>query len=239
MATLVCSLGLAQGTWADPITACDDPNTGCFDGAVIPTESFPDDQHWGMSAEQAASLGVPIVQLNIWSAESLIDVTGNFLEITPIDEVEVPFTHTSEWGIESLDSGAIGMIEDAYLLFLTATNKTGLVYETSYDETEVGVTMTGSTSDWVVVEGDANGTQVYFLGISLGDLFEQAGATTLIDVAYYLDNPETFPLSEGLEIVVLPRLEIAIAGTLVPEPGTGLLLGLGLVLIGATRRRLQ
>jgi len=238
---LVCSFGLVQGAWADPITACGDPNTGCFDGAVIPFPGFPDDQHWGMSAEQAASLGRPIVQLEIWQASGLISVSGDFLETTPIQAIPQPFTWTSTWTIESLDSAAIGMIANPYLLFRTATNHDEVLGQmTSYDELGVGVTITGSQSDWVVVEGNADGTAVYYLGISLGDLFELAGATTLIDVAYYLDDPNIFTVP-GTEdrIVPLPRLEIAIAGTLVPEPGTGLLVGLGLVLLGGARRRLH
>jgi hypothetical protein len=45
---------------------------------------------------------------------------------------------------------------------------------------------------------------------------------------------------QGLDtLVALPQLELLVAFNMVPEPGTGVLLGMGLIALGGARRRLH
>jgi hypothetical protein len=162
--------------------------------------------------------------------------------VIPTEQAVDPFAITSTWTIESLLS--IPVIGDPYLLFATAMNRSifvnGQLEMTSYNAAEVGLTV-DANDGWAIVRGDAGGTTVYYVGISLGNLLASVNATTMVDVNYFLldafpDN--AFP--QGLDtLVALPQLELLVAFNMVPEPGTGLLLGMGLIALGGARRRLH
>lgn len=225
---LLTTTVVATSAWADPVTVF-------FDG--------PSNE--GMSEASALASGLTILDLDTFAALGVIAVTdqdGADGVVIPPEEAIDPFAITSTWTIESLLS--ISVIGDPYLLFATAMNRSifvnGQLEMTSYNAAEVGLTV-DANDGWAIVQGDAGGTTVYYVGISLGNLLASVNASTLVNVNYYLldafpDN--AFP--QGLDtLVALPQLDLLVAFNLVPEPGTGLLLGLGLIALGGARRRLN
>lgn len=199
----------------------------------------------GMSEELAMTSGLAILDLDIQSAVDRIAVTQSLQSVVfspiPSDtEVLDPFTVTSTWTIESLVS--IPVLGDAYLLFATVDNydffyNNVMLGTTSYNPSEVGFTV--PSTGWAIVQGEFGGQTVYYLGVSLGQLFETVHSTTTFDVNYYLDNmfpDNAFPNGPNELVGALPRSELMLAFNVVPEPGTGLLLGLGLVGLAVVRR---
>lgn len=205
----------------------------------------------GMSEEDALASGLQILTGDTFAAEGVIDVTGQSLDgvdITGQPQVN-PYAETSTWTIENLLGTSV--LGTTYLLFATASDHDS--FPTSYDPAEVGLTV-DADDGWAIVQGESGGQTVYYVGISLGNLLETVGSSTTIDVNYYLleafpmnvfpdpDDPDFPNCIEDPnlvcdEILALPKLHLLVAFNVVPEPGTGLLLAMGLVGLGVTRRR--
>jgi hypothetical protein len=233
---------LVLGTFVWASTAWADPVTLFFDGV----------NNEGTSETSALSSGLDILDLDTFAALGVIDVTsqvGADGVVIPPEQAIDPFAITSAWTIESLLS--VPVIGDPYLLFATAENRDftfdngtpdpgdDVTFTTSYNPAEVGLTVDASDG-WAIVQGESGGQTVYYVGISLGNLLEAVGSSTVFDVNYFLldafpDN--AFPHPNGLDqVVALPQLDLLVAFNVVPEPGTGLLVGLGLLGLAGSRR---
>lgn len=114
---------------------------------------------------------------------------------------------------------------EAFILFVTAEDFSVGGAMVSYADDAVGLTL-DPDAGWVVV--NAGGYLYPALGV--GPL----GSGIITDpfaVNYYVDGP----LTQIGQTYYLPKLRIGLAT--VPEPGTFALVGLGLALMAATRRR--
>lgn len=178
-----------------------------------------------------------------------------------------PITVTSQWIIEADPGFITALAgRDVYLMFAQALNapvvgRTGTLGTTNYDtdfsddllgtdtmpDDNAGIVIDPDTG-WIVVQATDNPggvpTVFSYVGVLLD--FTQTGVDcggqsllplqACVGVSYFIENPNDNLFPEGQDAILgLPELQILMA--VVPEPGTGSLLALGLVGLAAARRR--
>jgi len=170
------------------------------------------------------------------------DLTMNLGTADP----ETPFSATSDWSITN--NGDIG--GHAYLVVVsfdpTPVEVNGMPTEVDYVFSEAGLGIDGSTDPnnaqdlpWGFFEVDRTSvdpqaTPLYLMMVDLGLI--AVGGSVDFDMPYYLENPTAFLDGSGNN-VVLPTLQLMSVFTPIPEPGTGLLLALGLAGLGFAGKR--
>lgn len=205
-----------------------------FDG---PTDSAG--QHFGLSAGSASAAqaaGVGIVTPPMFNPTGVLSIVDQDVSSRAIDPntLHTPFEITSRWTAES-DRSLTDRI--VYLVFTTVDPRTLTVGSTtidvSYDEEKVGLRL-DPASGWVLLRTSAPslGT-LYYPAISLGPL--AFGQQKNVDVNYYLNQLITYR-SGNDTFLPLPKLHIQVAIAPIPEPGTALLLALGLCGLAAPAR---
>lgn len=219
------------------IPASSAPMTVFFDGP------FLNGVHEGLDAPPP---GVPVLDLDTFTVDGSLDVVSQSADGTNIGTGTPPNQITSQWVVENLFGTFPGQV---YLLFATLVNDPDAPIPTTYntnftDEADemhdrAGLVIDPATG-WVVVE---TATPFYYVGVPLD--FDDAGAScggvvlvanqACVDVTYFLEDPsaQVFPGTPN-DLLVLPELQILMA--VVPEPGSGLLVALGLVGLAAKRR---
>jgi|GEM_PF-7099107 len=148
------------------------------------------------------------------------DVTVNVnLAISDFDSVDtVGFSLSYDTSVLSFLSGSLGALNASWVTFSSAASPSGLVNVSTTDNNLLGVF--GADS------GSIAALTFRLIGVGASDL----GLSAVL-----LDNFQTFPV--GFQPNTISNASIFVqANNQVPVPGTVLLVGVGLMLLGWTRR---
>jgi hypothetical protein len=190
------------------------------------------------SAAAAQAAGVPIVTTSIFAIDGVLEVVDQDVESINIDpsDLETPFEVDSTWTIENV----FGQDLDGtvYLLFVAADPReiviNGQTEVVDHIDSEVGLQIDGAGGWSLVQTSDAQLGTLHYAAFSLGSM--DAGQQKQVDLRYVLNDLINFP--QGAQTVVpLPKLRIALGFTPIPEPGTALLVALGLTALAARARQ--
>ncbi len=229
----VVLLALVLGAVASPTGA----TTLFFDGPV----------DGGVNLGTTPPVPVPVIQPDLFLTTGTLDVISRSADgtVLPADP-GTNFEIESSWVVKNV-SGA-DIIGETYLFFPSAANRSVTTSQGTFDTTYPVYDPTGSdppalglTVDaargWVVAQtSDVGLGDLFYAGILLKSGTFAADEEVTIDVTYFLTDPQLFP-DIGSDLVLgLPELRLLL-GFIVPEPGTGLLVGLGLLVLGGRRRR--
>lgn len=197
-----------------------------FDG---PTDASG--QHFGVSASSASaaqSAGIGIVSVPMYNPGvlSIVDQDVQSLELSQ-DDLHTPFDVSSRWTVEGERDMTAFIV---YLVFTTADPTSiqigSQTLPVSYDEEKVGLRL-DSSSGWVLLQtSSASLGTLYYPAIRLATfgLDDRQDIT----VRYHLEQLLTFE-SGNKTFLPLPKLHLMVGITPIPEPGTALLLCVGLL----------
>jgi hypothetical protein len=135
-------------------------------------------------------------------------------------------TATSMWTVENVSGSDLP--EETYFLFVTADLFTIDGVDVEYEDENVGLDI-DPADDWVFV---CTGTGYYYPAIKIGPLGAGEDADPFA-VNYVVDEA----IEQVGNKLVLPQLVAGMGYTMIPEPATGILLGVGLALLAVFRRR--
>jgi hypothetical protein len=140
-----------------------------------------------------------------------------------------PNTATSVWQMQNVSEFDLGT---TYLLFVTSDPHDSSGTPIEYADSNVGLTI-DADAGWAFIRVEYEDSYLYYPAIQLGAL--DAGALSdFFDVYYYV----TEPVVESGTTYEFPALRLGMATSPVPEPGTAVLLGIGLGGLAAVRRRI-
>jgi hypothetical protein len=206
--------------------------------AAAPVNVFFDDPSgYGVLAASAEGLGIPFVYPEvIGSASGILDVSqelqGSNASILSLLMGDTDNTATSLWTVENESDSDLDLPEETYFLFVTATAFSIADEVVVYDSENVGLSI-DPEDGWVFVRTSTEpGEGYYYPAIKLGPL--AVGEEALPFAVNYVVNE---PIQQVGNEVVLPQLVAGIGYTMVPEPATGILLGVGLALLAVFHRR--
>ena len=249
LAAGILGAGPAAGT---PMTTCT-IDAGCV--------FFSGPDGLGLNSGDATlvstELGIPIL-----TAGELFETSGTLAEtifFDPVTDLD-PFppstsdpildtTATTEWAIRNVTGSpgaepARDLIGNVYYIFVSILESfvdpiSGL--DVDYGSTSLGLTLPSrildpSADPWVILEAfDSTLNQTFFYpAVDLGSIASGAEADPF-DVNYFIGGPVQEPLQNS--IFVLPQFQVGAGFTVIPEPETALLLGLGLAALAVTRPR--
>ena len=217
------------------------PATVYFNGPNVGGSNFGISETSALAASLAG--GIPIISPPVFDVDGSLGIGSQTLMPLTFGVTLFPFASyiTSSWTMNNLrDDGQLSN-QEVYLLFATPVpydvSVGGSPVTISYPPENVGLTIDGLAPNgdrWAIIEvfDEDLGQTFYYPGVSLGTLADLSSSDPF-NINYvvrgeYLD--EGIPGQLGL-----PQFQVLMA--IVPEPGTGLLLGLGLIALSAARRR--
>ena len=196
------------------------------------------------SANNAASLGVPIIDSaslsQIANHVSVIQPGSSSVVINPNPPTAPQNTATSNWQIENVSGAA--MRGASYLLFTHTDPYAAGSNTVDYPDANVGLRIDGAEG-WAIIRGRLQGVDYYYPALLLdraaanplnGNL--AAGARVSAEIHYVVNQPLIGFRNNGRTNYYLPEYQLGFANV-VPEPGTALLVGFGLTILAAQRKR--
>ena len=198
-----------------------------FDG---PTDGAG--KHWGVSsstASAAQAAGIGILSAPLLQADKNLDIVKQELQSVKLKtkDLVTPFDVKSRWTAKSdrdLDESVV------FLVFTTIDPRTLKVgskkREVDYDPTQTGLRV-DSSAGWVLLQTSSPslGT-LYYPAVRLGPMAFKDKEK--VNVPYYLQELVSFKTGKTT-VVALPQLRIGVALAPIPEPGTALLLAVGVI----------
>jgi len=229
-----------------------------FDGPLASAQPGGTLRNEGLSLEQAVATGIDFVRADSFRLDGVLRIDARSADGDQIPAGEpAPNEVPSEWLITKTFQGDFG--NDAYLLFTTAQNFGGSTYNVDYPmggclptdplcpENDRAGLIIDSDDGWRIIDSTRMGERFLYVGILLDD-FMNAGTScgdvdmildgqACVALRYFLEDPEAQlqPGPGSDRLLSLPRLGVLFA--VVPEPGTGALLGVGLTMLAAAGRR--
>lgn len=206
--------------------------------AATPVSLFFDGPSgFGVSQGDALASGIPIVEPPyVVDAEGILRVIDQAVQLGSVD----PFppiaasanSATSVWTVENESS--YDLLGDTYFLFVTTTRYAIGREVITYDSSDVGLSIDPDLDlGWVLIHTNAGpGEDYYFPAMSLGSL-APGGVADPFAVDFVLEGP----VQQVGNTFVLPRFQTGLGFAPIPEPTAGVLMGFGLLLLAATRRR--
>ena len=207
-------------------------------GAVPVTVFFTESTGMGVAESDvlaiSSSFGIPILDPSfVGDADGVLSVFAQdlvFGSVAPSPPSAASGNQaTSTWTIQNESS--FDLLGDSYYVFATVEPFTIAGETVEYDPAKVGLSIDADLG-WVFVRASDAGKRFYYAAKALGSL-APADLAAPFAVNYVIDEP-VVRISTGT--YVLPQLHGGMGFTPVPEPGTGLLLGLGLALLAGHRR---
>jgi hypothetical protein len=183
------------------------------------------------TAAAAAAAGVPIIQPPTFQLINNALPTQSLLPSTLATHGSPTITSltiTSDWNVSNTNASGV---QNLYLVFSRPVANGNIVYPPQ----DVGLTL---DSNWVILQGVAGATSVYYPAVSLGNL--ASGGNKAFQLFYTLQNPpqefsnQNFNLELGMPKWSLFYLS---AASPIPEPASGLLVLCGLLGIAVARHK--
>jgi hypothetical protein len=196
-------------------------------------------QNFGLSAGSAAAAqgaGVPLVVTDIFTIGGVLEVIDQGLSSSHPNDLDLPLEVDSTWTIES--DFANPLVGSVYLVFTTTDPRSvmvnGVLQTIEYEDSLAGLVLDPAQGWTLIQESDPLLGTLFYPAIDLGSL--NPGQQKSFDLRYHLEQLISFP--DGNETLVpLPSLRLAVAFVAVPEPGTALLVALGLAGLAARARQ--
>jgi len=186
--------------------------------------------------------GVPIISqvdvlTTITNRLSILQPPSSSLIVTPNPPTSSLNRVTSNWEVENVSGSAL--TGATYLLF-THTDPYSVGSTTiDYPDEKVGIKIDKDLG-WVIIKARAQGIDYYYPAL----LLDRSAANALagnIAVGQRVSAAINYVVTQSLIRAggnyQLPELQLGFAQVVVPEPGTALLLGLGLTLLAGRRAR--
>jgi hypothetical protein len=208
--------------------------------AVPFAATFTGPDGYGISMADALdasdNFGIPIIMTQFLDdSDPFLTVVSQVLDIDSVDPFPPgsgPTVATSDWQIQNQSS--IDLIGSTYLVFIANSDFSVGGEEVLYDDEKVGVVME-SADGWVLIKvfDTVRDVYLYYPALFIDNSFLAGEQTGDVPITYYV-NQELAILNSTIE---LPRYQLAVGFTPVPEPGTAALLAFGLIGLAVYRRR--
>jgi hypothetical protein len=181
------------------------------------------------------NFGISIIMTEFLDdSDPFLTVISQALDLGSVDPFPPgsgPTVGTSDWVLENQSS--VNLIGSTYLAFVTNRDFQVGGDDVFYDDDKVGVVMEAADG-WVLIKTtDSNLGTLYYPALFVDNSFLVGEQTGALPITYYV-NQELVIINSTLE---LPRYQLAIGFTPVPEPGTAALLAVGLISLAIYRRR--